>query len=101
MLGNEGECSGKKKISRWVAEEHKIPIRCQIELLYFTKKLADVDPVVQELSIKLSLINQRLHTGNLIIESEDGKRSPSPEPQYNNLGFRINTRKIRAREKLL
>ena len=59
MLANEGECSGKKKRSRWVAEEPKIPIRGQIELPYFTKKLADVDFVLQELSIKLSLRNQR------------------------------------------
>ena len=57
MLANEGECSGKKKRSRWSAEERKIPIQGQIELPYFTKKLADVDHVVQELSINLSLIN--------------------------------------------
>ena len=54
MLANEGECSGKKKRSIWVVEEPKIPIQVQIEIPYFTKKLADVDPVAQELSIKLS-----------------------------------------------
>ena len=46
MLANEGECSGKKKISRWAAEEAKFPIRGQIELPGFAKKLDDVDPVV-------------------------------------------------------
>ena len=58
MLANEGECSGNQKRSRWAVEEPQIPIRGQIELPYFTKKLADVDPIVQELSIKLSLINR-------------------------------------------
>ena len=46
MLANEGECSGKKKISRWAIEEPKIPIRGQIKLPKFMKKLADVDLVV-------------------------------------------------------
>ena len=50
---------GNQKRSRWAVEEPQIPIRGQIELPYFTKKLADVDFVLQELSIKLSLRNQR------------------------------------------
>ena len=79
----------------------KNSIRGQIELPYFTKKLVDIDPVVQELSINLSLINQRLQTGNVIVESEDGKIYPSPEPQYNNLGFRINTREFISIENIL
>ena len=44
----------RSKISIRIAEEPKIPIQGQIEIPYFTKKLADVDPVAQELSIKLS-----------------------------------------------
>ena len=79
----------------------KIPIPGQIEVPYFTKKLVDVEPVVKELSIKIFVFNQRLHTRNFIVELEDGKRSPSPEPQYNNLGFRINTREFVSIEKLL
>ena len=47
----------RSKISIRIAEEPKIPIRGQIELLDYKKKLADVDHVVQELSINLSLIN--------------------------------------------
>jgi splicing factor 1 len=50
---------------------------------------------------KLFNINNRLQTGNVIVASGDGQRSPSPEPQYNNLGMRINTREIRARQKLI
>ena len=57
-----------------------VKVRCNLYYLTtmdFMKKSTDVDPIVQELSIKVSLISQRhQHTGNVIIESENGKISP-------------------------
>jgi splicing factor 1 len=77
---NERECSGKKKRSRLAAEEPKISILGQIKLPDFMKELTDADPEVQELRIKHFIINQRLHTRNVIVASGDGERAPSPEP---------------------
>jgi len=101
-VANEGECGGKKK-SRWAAEEPKISMLGQIKLPDFMKELADEDPDLQELRIKLLIINKRLETGNVIDASGDGERSPSPEPQFkfNNLAIGINIREVRAKEKLL
>jgi len=127
-VANEGESSGKKR-SRWATEDPKISMLGQTKLADFVKKLsgkkkrskwakeqrklsrlgisdvmkdlADTDPEVWELKLKLFNITNRLHTGNVIGASGDGQRSPSPEPQYNNLGMRINTREIRARQKLM
>jgi splicing factor 1 len=49
-------------------------------------------------------VNQKLQLvaqGKLIDDTEEGDRSPSPEPVYNENGARINTREQRARDKLM
>ncbi|KAG0584346.1 hypothetical protein KC19_3G204700 [Ceratodon purpureus] len=101
--GNDNEGSGsKKRKSRWAAEEPKALLG-QIQLPDFVKELTggvDLDPELQALNIKLLDINRKLQTGMVLDPVGDGNRSPSPEPIYDNMGIRINTREYRAREKL-
>ena len=95
------ESGGKRRKSRWAAEEPKSFLN-QIQLPGFVKELtggAEIDPEVQALNIKLLDVNRRLQTGQVLEEREDGNRSPSPEPIYDNMGIRVNTREFRARER--
>eukprot|EP00250_Pteridium_aquilinum_P014661 c22127_g1_i1 orf=598-3867(-) len=92
--------SGVKRRSRWAAEEPKH----QIQLPDLFKELTggvELDPEIQGLNIQLLDINRRLQTGQVLDDRPDGARSPSPEPIYDNMGIRINTREFRAREKLM
>mmetsp|Transcript_43264 Transcript_43264/g.109537 ORF Transcript_43264/g.109537 Transcript_43264/m.109537 type:complete len:571 (+) Transcript_43264:102-1814(+) len=60
------------------------------------------DPEVKRLNEELDDINRKLLTGNLEIPPEgDPRRSPSPEPVYNAMGIRQNTREVRARDRLM
>ena len=49
---------------------------------------------------ELEEVNRKLTTGEIYIPPE-GQRSPSPDPVYDASGNRLNTREIRAREKLV
>ncbi|MCO5556244.1 hypothetical protein L7F22_009790 [Adiantum nelumboides] len=92
--------SSVKRRSRWAAEEPKQ----QIQLPDLFKELTggvELDPEIQGLNIQLLEINRRLQTGQVLDDRPDGARSPSPEPIYDNMGIRINTREFRAREKLM
>jgi hypothetical protein len=96
----EGECSGKKKRSRWGTEEPKISMpgvanesECSGE-----KRSRSTYFEVQELSRKLDNINTRLQTGIFIVESGDGKRFSPLVPEYNASGSIINEGEIRARK---
>jgi hypothetical protein len=61
----------------------------------------DIDPEVAALHRKLGEINQRLMRGDLVDNSiPEWERSPSPEPTYDRMGNRTNTREVRAREKM-
>ncbi|CAM6120016.1 unnamed protein product [Calypogeia fissa] len=100
---NEAEGGGKKRKSRWAADEPKSALLGQIQLPDFVRELTggvDLDPELQALNIKLLDINRKLQTGQVLDDRGDGNRSPSPEPIYDNMGIRINTREYRAREKL-
>ncbi|KAH7447291.1 hypothetical protein KP509_01G100600 [Ceratopteris richardii] len=92
--------SGPKRRSRWAVEEPKP----QIQLPDLFKELTggvELDPEIQALNIQLLEINRRLQTGQVLDDRPDAARSPSPEPIYDNMGIRINTREFRAREKLM
>ncbi|KAK1259380.1 KH domain-containing protein [Acorus gramineus] len=58
----------------------------------------DLDPEVQALNIRLLEITRLLASGGPLDDRPEGARSPSPEPVYDNMGIRINTREYRARE---
>ncbi|EHA8590576.1 Splicing factor-like protein 1 [Cocos nucifera] len=61
---------------------------------------ADLDPEVQALNLRLLEINRLLQSGMPLDDRPEGARSPTPEPIYDNMGIRINTREYRARERL-
>lgn len=58
------------------------------------------DPKVKELHNQLAEVNQRILNNQLEIPPEN-RRSPSPEPVYDRNGVRLNTREVRAKEKLM
>ncbi|XP_052151994.1 splicing factor-like protein 1 [Oryza glaberrima] len=95
--GGGGGGGGRKRKSRW-AEEEPRPI---IALPDFMKDFAaDLDPEVHNLNARLLEISRMLQSGLPLDDRPEGARSPSPEPVYDNLGIRINTREYRARERL-
>eukprot|EP00245_Coleochaete_scutata_P014401 TRINITY_DN6128_c0_g2_i1.p1 TRINITY_DN6128_c0_g2~~TRINITY_DN6128_c0_g2_i1.p1 ORF type:complete len:875 (+),score=203.45 TRINITY_DN6128_c0_g2_i1:65-2626(+) len=105
--GEAGEGAGeggKKRKSRWQDEPKPAALLLsQIQLPDFIKELTggvDVNPEVQALNLKLLEINRRLQSGQLDDDRPFEARSPSPEPVYDNMGIRINTREFRMREKL-
>mmetsp|Transcript_5793 Transcript_5793/g.16274 ORF Transcript_5793/g.16274 Transcript_5793/m.16274 type:complete len:577 (+) Transcript_5793:111-1841(+) len=60
------------------------------------------DPEIASLNNELTEVNRKLLTGQLDIAPEgDPRRSPSPEPVYDRMGIRQNTREVRAKEKLM
>lgn len=96
--GGDGSGTGRKRKSRW-AEDEPLPV---IQLPDFMKDFtADLDPEVQALNILLLEINRKLQSGLPLDDRPECSRSPSPEPIYDNMGIRINTREYRAREKLM
>ncbi|XP_016514020.2 splicing factor-like protein 1 [Nicotiana tabacum] len=96
---NDGSGTGRKRKSRWADDEPK-PV---IQLPDFMKDFAggiEFDPEVQALNSRLLEISRKLQSGLPLDDRPEGARSPSPEPIYDNMGVRINTREYRAREKL-
>ncbi|CAN4097238.1 unnamed protein product [Withania somnifera] len=100
-MGTDDGSSGtvRKRKSRWADDEPK-PV---IQLPDFMKDFAggiEFDPEVQALNSRLLEISRKLQSGLPLDDRPEGARSPSPEPIYDNMGVRINTREYRAREKL-
>ena len=61
---------------------------------------AHSDPKIRALSTQLKEIDHKIAHNELDIPPE-GQRSPSPEPVYDKMGVRLNTREIRYKEKML
>ncbi|RLM87221.1 branchpoint-bridging protein [Panicum miliaceum] len=95
--GGEGGSGARKRKTRWAEEEP----RPAIALPDFMKDFAaEMDPEVHALNARLLEISRLLQSGLPLDDRPEGARSPSPEPVYDNLGIRINTREYRARERL-
>ncbi|XP_057952253.1 splicing factor-like protein 1 [Malania oleifera] len=94
---NQGGDTGgtRKRKSRWADDEPK-PV---IQLPDFMGGI-DFDPEIQQLNSRLLEISRMLQSGMPLDDRPEGARSPSPEPIYDNMGIRINTREYRARERL-
>ncbi|KAJ1426528.1 Zinc finger, CCHC-type [Sesbania bispinosa] len=92
--GGEGAGTKKRK-SRWADDEPK-PV---IQLPDFMGGI-EFDPEIQALNSRLLEISRMLQSGLPLDDRPEGARSPSPEPIYDNMGIRINTREYRARERL-
>lgn len=98
--GNSGTgTGGRKRKSRWADDEPKPVIQLPDFMKDFTGGI-EFDPEIQALNSRLLEISRKLQSGLLLDDRPEGARSPSPEPIYDNMGVRINTREYRAREKL-
>ncbi|PIN16153.1 Splicing factor 1/branch point binding protein (RRM superfamily) [Handroanthus impetiginosus] len=96
--GNSGT-GGRKRKSRWADDDPKPVIQLPDFMKDFTGGI-EFDPEIQALNSRLLEISRKLQSGMLLDDRPEGARSPSPEPIYDNMGVRINTREYRAREKL-
>ncbi|ESQ43444.1 hypothetical protein EUTSA_v10013307mg [Eutrema salsugineum] len=97
--GSDSNTGMKKRKSRWADDEPK-PV---IQLPDFMKDFAsgiEFDPEIQTLNSRLLEISRMLQSGMALDDRPEGQRSPSPEPVYDNMGIRINTREYRVRERL-
>ncbi|KAG5008021.1 hypothetical protein GLYMA_09G230800v4 [Glycine max] len=93
--GGDSGSGPKKRKSRWADDEPK-PV---IQLPDFMGGI-EFDPEIQALNSRLLEISRMLQSGLPLDDRPEGARSPSPEPVYDNMGIRINTREYRARERL-
>lgn len=57
------------------------------------------DPEIQKLHEELNELNAKIMSNQLDIPPE-GERSPSPTPIYDRMGTRVNTREVRAKERM-
>ena len=90
---------GRKRKSRWADDEPKPLIQLPDFMKDFTGGI-EFDPEIQALNSRLLEISRMLQSGLPLDDRPEGARSPSPEPIYDNMGIRINTREYRARERL-
>ncbi|XP_049393249.1 splicing factor-like protein 1 [Solanum stenotomum] len=97
--GGDGSGTGRKRKSRWADDEPKPVIQLPDFMKDFTGGI-EFDPEIQALNSRLLEISRKLQSGMPLDDRPEGARSPSPEPIYDNMGIRINTREYRAREKL-
>ncbi|MCO5586369.1 hypothetical protein L7F22_040309 [Adiantum nelumboides] len=85
-----------KKKSRWAAEKSPVKETAAPNIM---KEHPIESADVIALKVRLVIINKMLQSGK-VLDDCNTERSPSPEPVFDNFGFRINTREYRAREKL-
>ncbi|KAA8539781.1 hypothetical protein F0562_026473 [Nyssa sinensis] len=98
--GGDGNGTGtRKRKSRWADDEPKPVIQLPDFMKDFTGGI-EFDPEIQVLNSRLIEISRKLQSGLPLDDRPEGARSPSPEPIYDNMGIRINTREYRARERL-
>ncbi|KAH7537830.1 hypothetical protein FEM48_Zijuj03G0134800 [Ziziphus jujuba var. spinosa] len=93
--GGDAGSGPRKRKSRWADDDPK-PV---IQLPDFMGGI-EFDPEIQALNSRLLEISRMLSSGLPLDDRPEGARSPSPEPIYDNMGIRINTREYRARERL-
>ncbi|KAL7001710.1 Splicing factor 1 [Sarracenia purpurea var. burkii] len=98
-VGSDGSGTGRKRKSRWADDEPSPVIQLPDFMKDFTGGI-EFDPEIQALNSRLLEISRKLQSGLPLDDRPEGARSPSPEPIYDNLGVRINTREYRARERL-
>ncbi|KAJ6712230.1 RNA-BINDING PROTEIN RELATED [Salix purpurea] len=96
---NDSGSGTRKRKSRWADDEPKPVIQLPDFMKDFTGGI-EFDPEIQALNARLLEISRMLQSGLPLDDRPEGARSPSPEPIYDNMGIRINTREYRARERL-
>lgn len=95
----DGNENGKRRKTRWDSNDSQLktpdPLQRRKDFVE-----PELDSVVQGLKVRLIEINSKLNSSEVQDDRPEGERSPSPEPVYNNLGIRVNTREVRFRTKL-
>ncbi|XP_022888785.1 splicing factor-like protein 1 [Olea europaea var. sylvestris] len=94
---DQSDGTSKKRKTRW----DDSPLLGTFKLPDFMYSLEhEMDPKTISLKMQLMEINSKLQSSEIHDNRPAEERSPSPEPEYNNLGMRINTREARLRKKL-
>ncbi|WCJ36453.1 splicing factor-related [Euphorbia peplus] len=96
---NDSGSGTRKRKSRWADDDPKPIVQLPDFMKDFTGGI-EFDPEIQSLNARLLEISRLLQSGMNLDDRPEGARSPSPEPIYDNMGIRINTREYRARERL-
>ncbi|KAF8008570.1 hypothetical protein BT93_K2285 [Corymbia citriodora subsp. variegata] len=100
----EDNRSKKRRKTRWSSFDTRIKLLGPLQLPDFIKESvleSDSDPEIVKLKGKLAELNYELQKPVLHDVRPAEKRSPSPEPVYNDLGIRVNTREVRLRDELV
>ncbi|XP_030536640.1 splicing factor-like protein 1 [Rhodamnia argentea] len=100
----EDDRNKKRRKTRWSSFDTRIKLLGPLQLPDFVKESvlkSDSDPEIVKLKAKLADLNSELQKPVLHDVRPVEKRSPSPEPVYNDLGIRVNTREVRLREELI
>ncbi|XVF53624.1 hypothetical protein PTKIN_Ptkin05aG0113400 [Pterospermum kingtungense] len=101
---SEDDLIHKVRKTRWDSDKLPLKLPCSVKVPDKMKNCSngfELDPEIQKLKADLSEVNDRLQKPELHDDRPEHDRSPSPEPLYNNLGMRINTREVRLRQKLV
>ncbi|KNC76430.1 hypothetical protein SARC_11070 [Sphaeroforma arctica JP610] len=88
----------RKKRSRWGGEEEKT-VTAGVSL-NIPSGMTAAQQETYILHLNIEEVNKRLRSEDLGIPSDVSKRSPSPEPIYDQYGKRLNTREQRTKTKL-
>ncbi|KAL3521523.1 hypothetical protein ACH5RR_019672 [Cinchona calisaya] len=98
----ENDGTNKRRKTRWDTNDFQLKLLGPMHLPDFLRKFneSELDPERSGLKAKLMEINRKLQSSDLRDDRPEEERSPSPEPIYNNLGRRINTREVRLRRRL-
>ncbi|KAI5652719.1 hypothetical protein M9H77_29906 [Catharanthus roseus] len=96
------DSTSERKRTKLACHDPKLKMLGPLDLPDFMGNFSEseLDPDVKLLKMKLLEINIRLLSPYLHDDRPEEERFPSPEPVYNNLGIRINTREVRLRRKL-
>lgn len=97
LLPFEGDATGKRRKTVWAAKYSQSKTLGPIQLSEFKKGFvagSHEQLERKELKAKLIEINRKLQQPELHDNRPEKERSPSPQPVYNNLGIRINTRAL-------
>lgn len=89
----------RRKRNRWGAASDENKVANLINLpTSLSGMMTQEQQEAYALNLRIEEISQKLRLNDVV--PRDGERSPSPPPQYDNMGKRVNTREFRYRKKL-
>lgn len=90
--------TGRKRKSRWgdAGEKQFVPGMPTA----IPSNLSEDQQKQYLLQLRIEEFSRKLRSGDLGIDPDPAKRSPSPEPVYDNHGKRLNTREVRTKQRL-